>query len=124
MSSEGSNPSQTAGRGRPRKWGSGADRKRAYRIRKAADMAEPTRLRVELREARGEIRRLERRAAQLERVIEQAERGAARELVHRNELESTIERRDDSIAFWKRRAETAERQAWHARHRDDSGRET
>ncbi len=38
--------------GRPRKWATEAERKRAYRERLAADIAEPERLRRELRNAR------------------------------------------------------------------------
>jgi hypothetical protein len=115
---------EPARRGRPRKWGSEAERKRAYRARKAEDLAEPQRLRLELRSARGEIRRLEKQNVQFERLIVQAERSAAKDLVHRAELETEIERRDNSIAFWQRRAEIAEREAWPPRQTEEARRRT
>jgi chromosome segregation ATPase len=116
MSSEGSNSSGQARRGRPRKWASDAERKRAYRARKADELAEPERLRLELRDARSEVRRLEKQCARLEAVVRQAERQAAKEIVARDELETEIERRDGSIAFWERRARIAERQLWEIHH--------
>jgi len=87
-------------------------------------LAEPSRLRVELRDAHAEIRRLEKQAARLGRPIEQAERKAARDLVDRAELEDEIVRRDDLIAFWQRRAEIAGRQVRHARHPDGPSRDS
>ena len=122
MSPEGQAETEPSRRGRPRKWASEAERKRAYRARKAEDLAAPARLRLELRDARSEIRRLEKQSARLERRIVQAERRAARDQIDRAELETEIERRANSIAFWQRRAEIAERQVWLARHPDEAQR--
>src|SRR5687768_8432176 len=110
MPPDGPNNPESARRGRPRKWGSEAERKRAYRTRKAKDLAEPDRLRDELRAARAEVRRLETEAARLGRAVEQARRKAAKSLIRQVELEDRIEQRDKSIAFWQHRAELAERQ--------------
>jgi septal ring factor EnvC (AmiA/AmiB activator) len=52
-------------RGRPRKWASEADRKRAYRERLAADLAEPVSLRRELRDEQRRSRTLEARVERL-----------------------------------------------------------
>src|SRR5690349_18427302 len=100
MSSEGSNSSGPARRGRPRRWASEAERKRAYRARRAEELAAPERLRVELRNARSEIRRLGQRCTRLEAAVRRAERQAARDIVARDELKTEIERRDGTIAFW------------------------
>lgn len=122
MSSDGSNSSEPARRGRPRKWASEAERKRAYRARKSDELAEPERLRSELRDARSELRRLEKQCARLEAVVRQAERQAAKEIVAREELATEIERRDGSVAFWERRARIAERQLWAINHPDSASR--
>ncbi len=55
------------GPGRPRVWASEAERKRAYRARLAADLAEPARLRLELRAAHKRVGDLERSLAQAQR---------------------------------------------------------
>ena len=47
------------GPGRPRKWADDAERLRAYRERKAAELAEPQRLREEVRELRRRVRDIE-----------------------------------------------------------------
>ncbi|HEX9994987.1 MAG TPA: hypothetical protein VGB14_18825 [Acidimicrobiales bacterium] len=60
-SNKGSAP--TRGPGRPRKWADDAERLRAYRARRAEELAEPERLRSERRE-------LQRRVAQLERELD------------------------------------------------------
>ena len=52
-------------RGRPRKWASEADRKRAYRERLAADLAEPVSLRRELRDEQRRSRKLDARVERL-----------------------------------------------------------
>jgi hypothetical protein len=59
-------------RGRPRKWDSEAERKRAYRQRKAADLAEPDRLRRELRNERRRVATRDRELARLGREVDQA----------------------------------------------------
>jgi hypothetical protein len=122
MSSEGSTSSGPARRGRPRKWASEAERKRAYRARKADELAEPERLRMELQEARSVIRRLEKQCVRLEAVVRQAERQAANEIVARDELETEIERRDGTVAFWQQRARIAERQLREIHHPDSASR--
>jgi chromosome segregation ATPase len=61
--------------GRPRVWGSEAERKRAYRARKAAELAGPSQLRDELRAAR---RALARATARAERAEAEAARQRAR----------------------------------------------
>ncbi|MEZ5240023.1 MAG: hypothetical protein R2716_14085 [Microthrixaceae bacterium] len=59
-------------RGRPRKWTSEAERKRAYRERLATDFAEPERLRKELRNERRRVASRDRRIAQLRRDLEES----------------------------------------------------
>ncbi|MCU0311005.1 MAG: hypothetical protein MUE36_08680 [Acidimicrobiales bacterium] len=122
MSEESSEADAPAPRGRPRKWSSEAERKRAYRARKADELAEPERLRSELRDARSEIRRLEKQCARLEAVVGRAERQAAKEILAREELETEIEFRDGTIAFWQQRARIAERQLWEINHPDGASR--
>jgi hypothetical protein len=46
--------------GRPRVWASEAERAKAYRARRAAELADPDGLRVQVRTLRAQIRRLER----------------------------------------------------------------
>lgn len=79
--------------GRPRQWASEADRKRAYRARKAAELAEPLMQRQAAQDARREVaaqravadralqeaERWQRRAAAAEKRAETAERRAVRE---------------------------------------------
>jgi len=60
-------------RGRPRKWESDAERKRAYRERLAADFAEPDRLRRELRNERRRVAARDRELAQLRGDLERNE---------------------------------------------------
>jgi hypothetical protein len=63
-------PEAMSARGRPRKWPSDAERKRAYRARRAAELAGPEAVRAEARAARAEAVRA-RRAT--ERARRQAE---------------------------------------------------
>lgn len=121
MSAEGESGDQPTRRGRPRKWASEAERKRAYRVRKAEDLAEPERLRLELRDERAEVRSLRSEIARLERVVERVERRAAQDALVRGELEIEITRRENTIAFWQRRAEIAE-QRLRDGERGDTGR--
>jgi hypothetical protein len=98
--------------GRPRKWTSEAERKRAYRARRAADLAEPERLRVELRRARQQIAKLEREATGLRRTAMRAATTAEASAKARADLEATIERLHLQVAFWRNRAtETTLRQS-------------
>jgi chromosome segregation ATPase len=62
-------PSQ---RGRPRKWASEAERKRAYRERLATDFAEPDRLRKEVRNERRRVAARDRQIAELRRNLDEA----------------------------------------------------
>ena len=64
----------TRGPGRPRKWASEAERKRAYRKRLAADLAEPAQLRRDLREAHKRVNELERATTGLRRDLARATR--------------------------------------------------
>lgn len=59
-------------RGRPRKWASEAERKRAYRERLATDFAEPDRLRKELRNERRRVASRDRLIAQLRRDLDES----------------------------------------------------
>lgn len=85
-------------RGRPRKWASDAERKRAYRERLAADLAEPDRLRKELRNERRrvasretEIARLCITAEQFTRKIDRLERDAVEAAAKKEALELQVE---------------------------------
>lgn len=96
-------------RGRPRKWSSEAERKRAYRERLAADLAEPDRLRRELRNANrrvasrdGEIKRLRRAIDDSSRRIARLEREAENAAAKRETLELQVE-------FFRSHAQRAEK---------------
>jgi hypothetical protein len=67
-----SNPSHR-GPGRPRLWATEADRKRAYRERLAADVAEPTRLRRELKEERRASAHLRREVSRLTAALQRTD---------------------------------------------------
>ncbi|MGI8683868.1 MAG: hypothetical protein ACR2MO_01990 [Acidimicrobiales bacterium] len=54
------------GPGRPRKWDDDAERARAYRLRRAAELADPERLRAECRTLRRQVGHLTRKLARLE----------------------------------------------------------
>ncbi|MCD9625625.1 hypothetical protein [Rhabdothermincola salaria] len=120
MSEESAEGDGSARRGRPRKWASEAERKRAYRARKADELAEPERLRAELRDARSEVRRLEKECARRERLVGMAERRLAKETRERKELEAKIVQQDNVVAFWENRARIAERRLWDLHHPGDS----
>jgi hypothetical protein len=100
--------------GRPRQWASDADRKRAYRARKAAELAEPLVQRQAAQDARREVaaqlsvadaarqeaERWQRRAAAAGKRAGGAERRAAREkavarrlLVERDEARRLLRRK-------------------------------
>ena len=61
-------------RGRPKQWANEAERKRAYRQRLAADLAEPVRLRRELRAEKARSVRLTERLGRLERELDDCRR--------------------------------------------------
>ena len=92
------------GPGRPRKWADEAERKRAYRARLAEDMAEPARLRAELREARASIRRLERELDRTDRGLTRAKAALANEKGARVRLEEQARLLGEQVRFWQRRA--------------------
>jgi chromosome segregation ATPase len=98
--------------GRPRKWASEAERKRAYRTRRAADLAEPERLRLELRQARAQIAELEREAFRLRRTATRATTRAKESAKARADLEATVERLHLQVTFLRNlTTETTRRQS-------------
>lgn len=100
-----SEPKPTARKvGRPRKWESEADRKRAYRERLAADLAEPERLRRELRNAKRQAAEKARRLSAMERDLARAEAEIDRRRRRESELEGTIQRLEDRVDDWRSRA--------------------
>jgi predicted nuclease with TOPRIM domain len=115
MSADGANGEPALRRGRPRKWASEAERKRAYRERKAEDLAAPERLRTELRDARSDIRRLEKDRSRLERKVAQLERQLDREIAARSDQMAESDSKDEAIEFWRASAQTANRQLQEAR---------
>jgi predicted RNase H-like nuclease (RuvC/YqgF family) len=90
--------------GRPRKWESEAERKRAYRERLAADLAEPERLRRELRNAKRQGAEKARRLSEMERDLARAEAEIERRRTRESELQSTIERLERRVDDWRSRA--------------------
>ena len=90
--------------GRPRKWESEAERKRAYRERLADDLAEPQRLRRELRNANRRVADRDRRIGELERDLARAEAeielGAERE----SDVHAVVERLEAQVDHWRSRA--------------------
>jgi hypothetical protein len=91
-------------RGRPRIWESEAERKRAYRDRKARDLAEPERLRRELRNARKQIANRDR---EISRLRSEA-RGLAADFaaaVHRSdEPQESIHELEREVEKWRSRS--------------------
>jgi predicted RNase H-like nuclease (RuvC/YqgF family) len=90
--------------GRPRKWESEAERKRAYRERLAADLAEPERLRRELRNARRRVAERDRRLAQVEGDLARAEAEIERRSKREIELEGKVTRLEAKVDDWRSRA--------------------
>ena len=90
--------------GRPRKWGSEAERKRAYRERLATDLAEPQRLRRELRNANRRIADRDRRIAELERDLTRAEAEVQRRVERESEVHAVVERLEAQVDHWRSRA--------------------
>jgi len=64
------------GPGRPRKWASEAERKRAYRSRRATELADPRRVRAEAREARDALAAARTELETARRVVQRAEQRA------------------------------------------------
>lgn len=90
--------------GRPRKWATEADRKRAYRARRATELAEPHSLRTEAQQARAAATRAEAEAATAARAAQRAEQRAA-----------TAERRAAKLLEQLQTCQTATRRARLAR---------
>ncbi len=90
--------------GRPRKWGSEAERKRAYRERLATDLAEPQRLRRELRNANRRIADRDRRIGELERDLARAEAEIKRGAELESEVHMVVERLEAQVDHWRSRA--------------------
>jgi chromosome segregation ATPase len=90
--------------GRPRKWESEAERKRAYRERLAADLAEPQRLRRELRNERKRVASRDQRIASLERELARVEARIDRHGERESGLERRIEHLESRVADWRSRA--------------------
>lgn len=96
-------------RGRPRVWTSEAERKRAYRERLAADLAEPERLRRELRTERKRVADQDRKLARLERDLARVRAERADAATRQSDLEATIEELGTQVEFWKSQARTVEK---------------
>jgi hypothetical protein len=91
------------GPGRPRVWASEAERKRAYRARLAADLAEPVRLRLELRDARKRIGELERALAATRGDLGRSADAVARVAGDRDRYRAANEKlRDENSDLWRR----------------------
>lgn len=96
-------------RGRPRKWESDAERKRAYRERLAADFAEPDRLRRELRNERRRVAARDRELAQLRGDLERSKAeivALGREKEDLVENQASLEQR---LGFFEAKASRAEK---------------
>ena len=98
--------------GRPRKWADDAERARAYRARKARQLANPLQLRSQVRELKSALRlvtkdltrarrKSETLANRLSDLTDRHTKAAAR-------AESTIARLQDQVADLSRRAKAAE----------------
>jgi chromosome segregation ATPase len=85
------------GPGRPRKWATEAERKRAYRERLAADIAEPARLRRDLRAARKRIGELEQALTDLRRDYTRASRSLERCAEQRDRQAGQVSRFTDEV---------------------------
>jgi hypothetical protein len=97
-SSDSSRLESTGRRGRPRKWDSDADRKRAYRQRLAADLEQPRRLREELRNERRRASALRDEANRQHRRADAAERLLAAVRVERDAAEQRGRDAHESMA--------------------------
>jgi len=97
-------PKPARNMGRPRKWGSEAERKRAYRERLAEDLAEPQRLRRELRNANRRIADRDRRIVELERVLARAEAEIERGVERDSAGQAVVRRLEAQVDHWRSRA--------------------
>ncbi|MCU0271464.1 MAG: hypothetical protein MUF83_22870 [Acidimicrobiales bacterium] len=108
-----------AQRGRPRKWASEAERKRAYRERLAADLAEPDRLRQELRNARRRLAGRDAELARLRRQLDLASRQMARLDADATQAAATRETLEQQVEYFRTRAVRAENLADERRDEQD-----
>lgn len=94
---------QPRGPGRPRKWASEAERKRAYRERLAADLAAPAQLRRDLRDAGKRIGELERAVAAADRDLARATRSLGKCANERDRQGKEVEKlRKEVRELWDR----------------------
>ncbi len=99
----GNDPEPSRGPGRPRIWASDAERKRAYRARRAAELAEPLQLRRELRSVRRRIGELEQVVTSLQRDLGRAQRALERTAGQRDQARADAEKlRKEKRALWER----------------------
>lgn len=99
--------------GRPRVWASEAERKRAYRERLAADLAEPDRLRKELRAERRMIAEKDREITRLKRDLARAEAAERAALDRQADLQRIVQGLEAKVDDWRSRAQAL------ARRRED-----
>ena len=81
------------GPGRPRKWADDAERARAYRLRRATELADPERLRAECRTLRRQVGHLTRKLTRFEGDLQRVEGerdGALRDLETRSATVATL----------------------------------
>jgi hypothetical protein len=90
------------GPGRPCKWANQAERKRAYRAPLAEDLAEPTRLRAELRQESAATRRLQREQGRDHQALERSEAALAHERAAQAQLEERIGLLTEQVLSWHR----------------------
>ena len=84
--------------GRPRKWTSEAERKRAYRERLAGDLEAPLALRRELRAVRQQAAQLKRANSRMAKRVQTAERAASRAASEAAEVQKRFAWLNDRLA--------------------------
>ena len=98
--------------GRPQKWADAAERGRAYRARKARQLAEPLALRRTVQDLRSALRDTKRALARERGTAEQLKRQLAEQTVRSANIEVRTRaergRLEREVADLRRRAETAE----------------
>ena len=91
--------------GRPRVWASEAERKRAYRERLAAGLAEPDRLRKELRAERRTLAEKDGEVTRLKRDLARAEAAGRAALDRQADLQRMVEGLEAKVDDWRSRAQ-------------------
>ena len=98
--------------GRPQKWANAAERGRAYRARKAKQLAEPLDLRRTVQDLRSALRDTKRALVRERRTADRLKRQLAEQTVHSANIEvrtrAERDRLEREVADLRRRAETAE----------------